>query len=322
MPPRLPVLALLLLAACSRGDAEAPPAARADAAPASAPAPDRAARQDGPELRDLGDPAAFLDMELDSLRWREWEAQPPGGRAPRLRELGIVPVRGDGYGEEADDYHFLDFSGDGVADVVYDGGWYELRDGEMAALEGGHLKLYQVIGGSTVKVMDAGGSLQRVWPGRAGEPASLRVVQQGCCGDTYLGVEYLRPVRRGDTVRYETFHRVAGTYGLRKPGRLLDEPRRFTVRNEGYLLRTSPAIVTADEPDGWPGHGNGLAAYGPGARGIALAEQADSTGRVWWFVKMDGRTPPRDAMVRFDGAPRVTTDRLGWMSSRFLDAEP
>jgi hypothetical protein len=322
MTPRLPLLALLLLAACSEPRRAAEAAAAKDSGAAASLAPAQPSALDEPELPDFGDPRAFLDLRLDSARWVAWEKQPPGGRDARLRALGIVPIRGDGYGEEAADYRFVDFSGDGVADVIYDGGWYEMREGSFAALEGGHLKLYQVFGGSAVKVADTDGSLQRIWRGRAGEPASLRVIHQGCCGDTYLGAEYLRPVRSGDTVRYRAFRRVDATYAMRMPERLMDAPRRFTVRNEGYLLRTTPAIVTADVEDGWEGHGNALAVYGPGARGIALAEQADSTGRVWWFVKMDGRTPPTSGMVEADTQQPVTTDRLGWMSSRFVDVEP
>ena len=323
MIARFPALALLLLAACSEPRPAADAAsARDGGAAASAAAPAQPSARDEPELPDFGDPRAFLDLRLDSARWARWETQPPGGRDARLRALGIVPSRGDGYGEEAADFHFVDFSGDGVADVIYDGGWYELRDGSFAALEGGRVKLYQVLGDSAHEVLHSYGSLQRVWRGAAGEPASLRMIHQGCCGDPYLGAEYLRPVRMGDTVRYQAFRRVDATNAMRMPERLMDAPRRFTVRNEGYLLRTTPAIVTAEVEDGWQGHGNALAVYGPGARGIALAEQADSTGRVWWFVKMDGRTPPTSSMVEDLTEQPVTTDRLGWMSSRFLDVEP
>jgi hypothetical protein len=59
-------------------------------------------------------------------------------------------------------------------------------------------------------------------------------------------------------------------------------------------------------------------------RGIAMAERADSTGRLWWFVRMEPATPPRDAQSQspeHDGHP-VPAERLGWMSSRFLIPAP
>jgi hypothetical protein len=96
------------------------------------------------------------------------------------------------------------------------------------------------------------------------------------------------------------------------------------LSNDRYLLRESPGIdpATADGEDGYRWHGNALAEYGRGARGIALAEQTDATGRVWWFVRMDSGTPPLSA--QFAAAPDdpLPTDRLGWMSSRFLQVEP
>ncbi|HEU0077338.1 MAG TPA: hypothetical protein VFQ76_06790, partial [Longimicrobiaceae bacterium] len=142
---RLPACILAFLAACSAPADNAP--AKTDTAPAAALAPDRpaAARQEA-DLPDWGDPRSFLS--LDSLRWAEWETAPPADRDARLRELGIRPIRADsivefdpkdGYdpnGEGADDFHFVDFSGDGVADVVYDGPWFVRNENGFGALEG------------------------------------------------------------------------------------------------------------------------------------------------------------------------------------------
>lgn len=332
---RLHPAALLLLAACSGRDAaqKAPDAAEAPSAksPARAPAAAEGA------LPDEADPRLFLSM--DSLRWSTWETQPPADRDARLRELGIRPIRADsavefdpsdGYdpnGERAQDFHFVDFSGDGVADVIYDGPWFARNDaGEFGAAEGVKLKLWQVIGGRAVLVMEHHGSVQRVWR-RAGAPTSFRTVFHGCCSDPEWVIEYFRPVVSADTVRFEPWHRVMGREELQIPTTFLPAPRRFTVANDRYLLRSAPRVDDAPD-DVWPrweGHGNALAEYGRGATGTAIAEQADSTGRVWWFVRMDGRTPPTAAQMDgpVDSAGRpLPTDRLGWMSSRFVTPRP
>ncbi|HEY0020294.1 MAG TPA: hypothetical protein VGC13_28615 [Longimicrobium sp.] len=332
----------LLLAACSAdardefsaaNDAAPPAASALTQAGASTPAP-------GPDLPDADDPRLFLG--LDSLRWAEWETHPPTDRDARLRALGVQPIRADsvvefdpadGYdpnGERARDFRFVDFSGDGVADVIYNGPWFTRNDaGEFGAGEGTRLKLWQVIEGRAVRVMDHHGDLQRVWRGRAGGPVSFRVVHYGCCSDPVWSIAYHRPVQRGDTVRYEPHHWVMGRQELQIPPRFLAEPRRFTVGNDGYLLRASPRVQDANAAEGeewyaWEGRGNALAEYARGARGTALAEQTDSTGRVWWFVRMDPATPPRDAQSQppeHDGHP-VPAERLGWMSSRFLVPQP
>jgi hypothetical protein len=62
--------------------------------------------------------------------------------------------------------------------------------------------------------------------------------------------------------------------------------------------------------------GNLQAKYPAGATGIALAEQADATGRVWWFVVM--QSMPIDEKA----APGPQAWQAGWMSSRFVTPLP
>ncbi|HYR07759.1 MAG TPA: hypothetical protein VEQ60_08315, partial [Longimicrobium sp.] len=163
---RLIFPALLLLAACSGSDDAAERARPADAAPAASTqlAQPSAAQAEDADPPDFGEPQLFLN--LDSLRWAKWETEKPPSREARLLALGIRPVRADsmvefdpsdGYdpnGERAQDFHFFDFSGDGVADVIYQGPWFVRNENGFGAMEGSHFKLYQVIGGQAMEVMD------------------------------------------------------------------------------------------------------------------------------------------------------------------------
>jgi hypothetical protein len=315
------------LAAC--GDGAERPSRAAPAAPP--PATKAAATQSADDLPEVADPRRFLDTM--PLRWAEWETSSPADRAARLRELGIAPIRRDsatgpvveGYdpdGERVEDFHFVDFSGDGVADVIYDGAWFTVQEGSLGALEGTHVKLYHVIGGRAVPVTEHHGSVQRIWKGGPGEPLSFRTMHHGCCADPQWSLTFFRPQRRGDTVRYEPYRHVVGREDLEIPKQFMAPPRRFTVNQDGYLLRSTPRI--AGSAAGWDDGtgGNAMAVYGQGARGTAVAERRDTTGRVWWFVRMDGRTPPREAQFEDDPKSRTPTDRLGWMSSRFLTVVP
>lgn len=334
------LLALVLLAACAE-PRTADDTAPAEAAPASALAPVRGEEQEA-DLPDFGDARLFLDR--DTIRWAPLETRPPADRLARLAELGIRPIREDStgprepydttdirydpYGEQASDFHFVDFSGDGLDDVIYSGAWYVRNENGFGAREGSHFKLYQVMDGRAVEVMDHHGIIQRIFRGRPGEPASFRAVHYGCCADPEWSLDYYRPLRGGDTVRFEGYRKVMAREGVQLPTTFLPRPRAFTVDNDRYLLRDSPAIDDAatdangDDWYRWGGRGNALAEYGRGARGVALAERTDATGRVWWFVRMDGRTPPRDAQFDERNNGGIRLDRLGWMSSRFLRAEP
>lgn len=245
---RIPLAIFVLLAACAGPDAkeDARPADASSPAAQLAPSPRTAARETA-DPPDFADPRLFLS--LDSLRWAEWETDAPADREARLRALGIRPVRADSTGEfdraegddptgeRAIDFHFVDFSGDGVVDVIYNGPWYVRTEDGFGAMEGTHLKLWQVTGGRAVQVMDHHGSVQRIWKGAAGQPISFRTVHYGCCSDPMWEIEYFRPVRAGDTVRFERRLGVMGRAELEIPTEFMPAPRRFSVANDGYLLR-------------------------------------------------------------------------------------
>ncbi|HEX8212325.1 MAG TPA: hypothetical protein VF584_19275 [Longimicrobium sp.] len=276
---------------------------------------------------EVADPRKFLDRR--PMRWADWETRPPADRFARLRELGITPIRRDTLtpraeyeygaepdGERAEDYHFADFSGDGVADVIYAGTTFGIHEGRVGTAEAAHIKLYQVMGGRAVQVAEHHGTLERIWKGRPGEPVSLLVEHGEHCMDDEWSLAFLRPVRTRGRVGYEPYRYVVGTAEIQLPKRYTGSPRRFTVSRDGYLLRSRPEIDTAS-------YGNQIAVYPRGARGTAHAERRDATGRVWWFVKMDGRTPPTTGRPREeDPSSPIPTDRIGWMSSRFLSPAP
>ena len=324
---------LLPLAACS-GDAREPRAkegAPADAARARSLASNNDEMQVDAYwagLPDFGNVAEFLSVEPSP--WAALETRVEGDRDARLKALGIQPIRVDRddpmYSEEyagqrAESFHSVDFSGDGVADVIYNGAlWARNEDGEVGTADGSQLILWQVMGGRAVQVLDAYTELQRAWRGKPGEPLRFRTVQHGCCDDRHILIEYLHPEMRGDTVRYRVTHRIAGSRDNHAPGTLFPRPRPFTVTQDRYRLRHLPDVRERME-DLEP---NLQAEYRQGARGLALAESRDSTGRVWWYVLMDGRTPPDTAADTFDfeEGGDVPIDRLGWMSSRFLAETP
>ncbi len=329
-----PLALIATLAACP-GDAREPRAETESSTEAPG-ARSLAAKAGGGQVDDywssLPDFANAVELlGVGSFRWKEWEMPVEGDRGAKLTALGIRPIRiereptypDEPRGQRVEDFHFVDFSGDGVADVIYDGTAYVANgDGEIGVWEGSQVILWQVMGGRAVKVGKAFTSMQRAWRDRPGEPLRFRTVQHGCCDDRHILIEYHRPELRGDTVRYRVARRILGSTDNQAPRTFLPRPRPFTVTQDRYLLRHAPSVGKAIA-DGGP---NFVAEYRRGARGVALAEARDSTGRVWWYVLMDGRTPPdtaQDTFVFDETEDRdVPGDRLGWMSSRFLTESP
>jgi hypothetical protein len=308
------------LTACSGDSREARPRA-ADAPADTAGERELAApvrEQEGDQrsrLPDFARPAEFLSF--DSLKWDGLETA-VADKQEELRRLGIPVVRGEGVEQRMEDFHFADFSGDGVADVVYAGPAIGRdENGTLWAREGDLLMVWQVTGGRAVQVFERYATLQRVWRPAPGDPVRFRAVQYGCCAETNNFIEYFVPEPRGDTLRFVPSARILHSTHHPAATRPLPSPRPFTVSADRYTLRHTPEIASAGEFD-WEGRGNASADYGRGARGVALAESTDATGRVWWYVLMDGRTPPLAASYTEEPGSPVPLDRLGWMSSRFL----
>ncbi|HEU4452637.1 MAG TPA: hypothetical protein VFR81_06230 [Longimicrobium sp.] len=323
-PLAVSLAAALVLAACSNDPREAPPrAADASVDTAGARSLTAAAEREKEnerwkEIPELANPAEFLSF--DSMKWGGWE-KAVGDKEGELRRLGVRIVRGEGVEQRLEHFHFVDFSGDGVADVIYAGPAIGRSDsGEVWAREGDLLLMWQVTDGRAVQVFEHYGTLQRIWGRTSHMPSLLRVIQYGCCAETSNFIEYLDP-EPGARVRYAPRARILHSThhpAVRSPFR---HPRPFTVNADRYTLRFTPEISSAPGFD-WEGRGNASADYGRGARGVALAEARDATGRVWWYVLMDGDTPPlAAAYVEEPGSP-VPLDRLGWMSSRFLSVAP
>jgi hypothetical protein len=294
-------------------------------------------------LPDFDSAGSWLDRQ--TLDWTEWEPPLASDPLALLLSLGIQPLRdrqNDWQIQNPADFHFIDFTGDGVLDVVYSGPtWWLYRDGEPVGaytgdawqesdgteiwpLEGNTLVFYQTFGRHARALAHHHGEISRIWRDQRSGPLSFRTVHFGCCGDSGITIEYFRPVLSADTVRFQRHHQIFDVeYGVRpQPDRHFPLARHFVVASSGAVLRASPANVeTARQAEGGA-EGNTLAEYGEGARGFALADAVDDAGTVWWYVVMDGRTAPTRAVLgpnhgREAGAG-AAADQVGWMDSARL----
>lgn len=246
----------------------------------------------------------------DSLDWRPWDAR-ARPTAAELRRLGVceqIAVQG------AHGFHWMDADGDGRPDLVYS--TFDTRCRE--ALEGQRTTVYLDRGARLAQAFETSGVIVHLSRAAPWEPVTMVVRRSGCCGDPFFTLATYTPRRAGGNWRWEETSSVTATSETAIPRDWLRAPRPFTVSQDAYRLRTTPVVddTTQGAMDAGMGRrGNTQATYARGARGVAYAERAGMDGRTWWFVVMPG-APADPAEHRPRGG------QMGWMSSRFLTADP
>jgi hypothetical protein len=206
-------------------------------------------------------------------------------------------------------FRLVDFSGDGVKDLIYTSycssetqfNFLWLRDGDSLKFVGSYV--------GTVKYLFRSNVL---------EPYSLVMVTGYCCAG-YVGNYYVYRFNAGTKPKQlDSLYTIREFSGTVFPTQTM-HPIPFVVSQEGYQLRSSPIVFDSLDTDlsdmeEVEVRGNILARFQKGSRGLAVAKQADATGREWWFVVMDGEA--KMIYTRFYSKQAASV--CGWMSSRFL----
>lgn len=259
-------------------------------------------------------------LERNELDWSAWEVDVGEKRALLERLLGDCPNLGiTSYpGPVEGNFHFVDFSGDGVVDLVYSGQNWACDQGYG---EGTITVFYHSRQGKLTRVARSIGHITGAWRPGPWEPFTFLVKEYGCCDAEYIVYHHLHPARAPDgSMAYTAGNYVYSHRYVELPEVRFDLPRPFAVRQDEYNLRASPKIP--EYPD------NIRAVYGAGATGVAVGEATGPEGRIWWFVVMDAATRPLrvwdfyETWVGNPADPRAGGRYVGWMSSRYLDLLP
>lgn len=207
-----------------------------------------------------------------------------------------------------DNFHLIDLDRDGMLDLVFEG---------FVGAESTFLLAFQQTSNGYKKVFSAVGRVHKFIATDPLLPYTIVVYNYGCCADITNYYRVYTPDAATGLLKYQETATIGCIDDVTTPTALLEKPIPFKVKNNHYLLRNAPAIDDAyeysEDPD-FPG--NSIAAFGAGATGLALAEQTDETGRVWWFVLMDSKYTPSKSLF-YNKEPGLSI--LGWMSSRYLE---
>ncbi|KPK82096.1 MAG: hypothetical protein AMS25_03770 [Gemmatimonas sp. SM23_52] len=270
----------------------------------------------------LAPPSAASGQSIASLLgprsfdWHAWETHSEATKRDVLERLGIcVDLPG-----MVEDHHFLDFSGDGIVDLIYSG---EDVACDYPGTGEKRTALFLARDGELSEIFINNGEIVDMWREAPWQPVSFLVRWEMCCGDVFIHYEYFYPVSRRGSLSYEGYSQITSVVDMPLPVVLYEAPKPFVVEQGPCSLRVTPGV---DDDFRWPYSrphdptGNLLARYRTGAIGIALGESPGPNGRTWWFVLMDASSRPlgiRGFQGGWESAP-PGRGYLGWMDSDAL----
>jgi hypothetical protein len=206
--------------------------------------------------------------------------------------------------------HIIDFNDDDLDDIIFDGysGEEPMEISIFINTENSFVKIfteYQEI----YKIVFENGKVQRLY-----------IQDGGCCAEI-VGINKIYYVNYSS--KLPKVNRISEAQYLldwtEYPNKYFDKPIKFEVLNNKYNIKFSPIIDDTTEVwyCGEPQNGNSLGKIKSGSIGYALAEETDSTGRIWWFVAMIPDSKIYEP-IYYEGKISSDTYKLGWISSRFV----
>jgi len=213
--------------------------------------------------------------------------------------------------ESLSNFHFIDYDLNGVIDIVYSG------DAGTETKRTIVFKLGE--NGIYSKIFDKFGVLISIYQISKFTPLTFVLKENPCCGNNQITYEIYQPINQGDKIELQASSKYCAIIGTELPKTLIDNPILFEVKNELYYLRLTPAVDNEKFNEELNITGNIIAEYTIGAKGYAILERQDETGRVWWFVLMVNNNKPLKSMMDTGSNNENEYYSIGWMSSRYLE---
>jgi len=205
--------------------------------------------------------------------------------------------------------HVVDFNCDGISDLIYNG-FVGAESNRVIFMKGNSDGTYSdVIGlwGRLIEISDFDGF----------SPLSFTIYNYACCAGVINHIERYTPIWKQSDFGYELQGKYSMYYSVDLPKVRFEKAIGFKTENEKYFLRLNPFIndtILLDHDE----EGNKFAEYPKDSEGIAIAEQIDETGRVWWFVMMKNNIKPNWSLYVNGDNNESKAYYLGWISSRFV----
>lgn len=259
----------------------------------------------------------FSFLTNKDLDWEKWERQID--KTQKLSDIIKINddlieflVKNKMLDNYLEHFHSIDFDGNGDNDIIYSG---------PGLAESNQTIFYKKQKENYEKVFDVFGQIVSIWDFYPGSPICFMIIHYPFDPpDILRNLEVYLPILENNEIRFRY------SIGIRfiehtvfPENNTLHIP--FLVKNDSYFLRLSPEINNDTDYFNREVLGNTIAEYPKGAKGLALAEKKDETGRVWWFVLMFNNEDPKNSFFSDLGSNNINGKylNLGWMSSNFLE---
>ncbi|MDI1233462.1 MAG: hypothetical protein PSX81_04205 [bacterium] len=206
--------------------------------------------------------------------------------------------------------HVVDLNGDNLDDIVFAGQTF----GEPK-----EVSLFVNTGKSFKKVFrDLQGLLKMEFTG--GILSQLNIEDWGCCADYRTFVKFYKVRLEKGELKFELQNNFQYLQNTQLPTMYSDTVKQIRILNDLYNLRTTPLVddSTITGYEGQEVKGNVLGKIPKGAMALVLAQEVDSTGRVWYFVAILPAYVLKQT-VFFDADTAPQYHKCGWISSRFVE---
>jgi hypothetical protein len=251
--------------------------------------------------------------DVSYVNWEKWQFDVTNSEKKKLissiKKPGILKKTIDNLGTTNRYFKVIDFNIDGLKDVVF----YGKPEGEsidyicFAINNGKNLELVYQQKGHIAKLSNFDGFT----------PMSFTAYTRSSEG-TEDHIYSVVPTIKKSKYSFEIINDIAVYNHLKKPSIYFGKPLAFKTTKNRYSLRTAPKIDNANSGYFARGKGNVIAVYKQGSHGIALAEETDERGRIWWLVAMN--VTNKITSYKLDSSTKNAQKYkvMGWMSSSSL----
>jgi hypothetical protein len=207
--------------------------------------------------------------------------------------------------------HVLDFNGDGLNDIIFNG---------HLASEPEYIIIFINTGDSFIKIFKEIQKINKVVV-ENGRIQKMYIQDGDCCCDYLLTNKIFNVDYSSELPKINLISQIQylNTRVEKYPNNYFEKAIKFEVLNDKYNIRFSP--IVDDKTQAWhcgePRDGNSLGKIKSGSIGYALAGKIDSTGRVWWFVALHPNSKIYES-IYYNDEIRPNSYKLGWISSRFV----